>query len=137
MKRKATAVWNGTVKEGKGHLSTQSGILNKTQYSFKSRFEEGTGTNPEELIGAAHAGCFTMQLSANLSEKGYNPEELETRAEITLENGSVTSSHLELKARVPEISQEEFDELAKKAKENCPISKLLKSEITLSSSLND
>ncbi len=137
MKRKATAVWNGTVKDGKGHLSTQSSILNKTQYSFKSRFEEGTGTNPEELIGAAHAGCFTMQLSANLSEKGYDPEELETQAEITLENGTVTSSHLNLKARVPEISREEFDELAKQAKETCPISKLLKAEITLSSSLND
>ena len=137
MKRKATAVWNGTIKEGKGTLTTESEVLNKTQYSFKARFEEGDGTNPEELIGAAHAGCFTMQLSANLSEKEFNPVELETKAEITFENGTVSRSHLILKAKVPGISQEKFDELVKDAKENCPISKLLNTRITLDSELSN
>ena len=136
MKRKATAVWNGTIKEGKGHLTTQSEILNKTQYSFKSRFEEGKGTNPEELIGAAHAGCFAMQLSAYLSEKDFKPDELETRAEVTLEDGTITKSHLILKAKVKDISQDQFDELVQHAKENCPVSKLLKAEISVDSTLN-
>lgn len=136
MKRKATAVWNGTIKEGKGHVTTQSEILNKTQYSFKSRFEEGKGTNPEELIGAAHAGCFAMQLSANLSEKDFKPEELEAKCEITLQDGSITKSHIILKAKVPGISQDQFDELVKHAKENCPVSKLLKAEISVDSTLN-
>ena len=136
MKRTATAVWNGTVKEGKGDLTTQSGVLDTTQYSFKARFEEGTGTNPEELIAAAHAGCFSMQLSANLTEKDFEPEQLETKCEITLEDGTVTKSHLILKANVSGISQEEFDQLARDAKENCPISKLLKADISLSTDLN-
>lgn len=136
MKRKATAVWNGSIKDGKGHLSTQSGVLDKSQYSFKTRFEDGKGTNPEELIGAAHAGCFTMQLSANLTEKEFNPVELETKAEITFEDGTVKKSHLVLNAKIPGISQDKFDELVKDAKENCPISKLLKAEITLESTLN-
>ena len=136
MKRKATAVWNGTIKEGKGHLSTESEILNKTQYSFKSRFEEGKGTNPEELIGAAHAGCFAMQLSANLSEKGYEPEELEAKAEVTLQDGSITKSHLILKAKVRDIAKDQFDELVQDAKENCPVSKLLKADISVDSTLN-
>ena len=136
MKRKATAVWNGSIKDGKGHLSTQSGVLDKSQYSFKNRFEDGKGTNPEELIGAAHAGCFTMQLSANLTEKEFNPVELETKAEITFEDGTVKKSHLVLNAKIPGISQDKFDELVKDAKENCPISKLLKAEITLESTLN-
>lgn len=136
MKRKATAVWNGSIKEGKGHLSTQSGVLDKSQYSFKTRFEDGKGTNPEELIGAAHAGCFTMQLSANLTEKEFNPVELETKAEVTFEDGTVKKSHLILRAKIPGISQDKFNELVKDAKENCPISKLLKAEITLESTLN-
>lgn len=136
MKRKATAVWTGTIKEGKGHLSTQSQVLQKTPYSFHTRFENEKGTNPEELIGAAHAGCFTMQLSANLTEADFNPVELETRCDITFEDGSVTKSHLVLSAKVPGISQEKFDELAKSAKENCPISKLLNTEISLESTLN-
>lgn len=135
MKRKATAVWNGTIKEGKGTVSTQSEVLNKTPYSFKTRFEEGKGTNPEELIGAAHAGCFTMQLSANLSEKDFKPVELETNCEVTFEEGTVKRSHLTLRAKVPGISQDKFDELVNHAKENCPISKLLKTEITLDSKL--
>lgn len=136
MKRKATAVWNGTIKEGKGNLSTQSQVLQKTPYSFQTRFENEKGTNPEELIGAAHAGCFTMQLSANLSKEDFNPVELETKSEVTFEDGSVKKSHLILTAKVPGISQEKFDELVKDAKENCPISKLLNTEITLESSLN-
>ncbi|MDX1604010.1 MAG: OsmC family protein [Salinimicrobium sediminis] len=136
MKRKATAVWNGTLKEGKGNLSTQSEVLNKTPYSFNTRFENEKGTNPEELVGAAHAGCFTMQLSANLSKEGFSPVTLETEATITLEDGSITKSHLVLKAKVPGVSQEKFEELVKHAKENCPISKLLNTEISLESTLN-
>jgi len=136
MKRRATAVWNGTGKEGKGHLTTQSTVLNKTQYSFNSRFSEGIGTNPEELIAAAHSGCFTMKLSFNLSDAGYEPKELETNCEVTFENGEVTKSHLTLRAQVPGIGQEEFDKLVKDAEENCPISKLLNTEISVDASLN-
>ena len=136
MKRKATAVWNGTLKEGKGNLSTQSEVLHDTPYSFNTRFENEKGTNPEELVGAAHAGCFTMQLSANLSKEGFSPVTLETEATITLEDGSITKSHLVLKAKVPGVSQEKFEELVKHAKENCPISKLLNTEISLESTLN-
>lgn len=136
MKRNATAIWHGTIKEGKGHLTTQSKTLDQTPYNFKMRFEDEPGTNPEELIGAAHSGCFTMQLSAYLTEKDYNPAELETKAVVTLENGTVTSSHLTLKAKVPGIGRELFDELVTKAKENCPISKLLNAEISVESTLN-
>ncbi|MBX2955364.1 MAG: OsmC family protein [Cyclobacteriaceae bacterium] len=135
MKRKATAVWQGSGKEGNGHLSTQSTVLNKTQYSFSSRFEEGVGTNPEELIAAAHAGCFTMKLSFVLGEAGFKPTELSTTCTITLENGAVTNSDLVLKANVPGISKEKFDECAENAKANCPISKLLNTTISLSASL--
>ncbi len=137
MKRKGTAIWSGTIKEGKGTLSTQSGVLMDTQYSFKSRFEDGKGTNPEELIAAAHSGCFTMQLSANLSQEEYTPEKLETSCEITLNEGTITKSHLVLKATVPDIEKDKFDELVKHAKENCPVSKLLDTEITISVSLNE
>ncbi|WP_291115339.1 OsmC family protein [Flavobacterium sp. UBA6135] len=136
MKRKATAVWNGTGKEGKGHLTTQSTVLNKTQYSFGSRFEEGIGTNPEELIGAAHAGCFTMKLSFNLTEAGFPPEELQTEAQVTFEDGAVTQSHLVLKATVADISEEKFAELVKDAELNCPISKLLDTAISVEFTLN-
>jgi lipoyl-dependent peroxiredoxin len=137
MKRKATAIWHGTLKEGKGHLSTQSGVLQQTPYNFKMRFEDEKGTNPEELIGAAHSGCFTMQLSAFLAEEGYNPVELETKAEVSLENGSITASHLFLTAKVPGIDREQFNQLATKAKENCPVSKLLKADISLDITLNE
>lgn len=137
MKRKATAVWNGTIKEGKGKLTTQSGVLNQQPYSFKMRFENEAGTNPEELIAAAHSGCFTMQLSANLGEKGFDPAELETVCEITLDNGKITKSQLNLKAKVPGIEKDQFDQLAKDAKENCPVSKLLDTEISLSVKLNE
>lgn len=136
MIRKATAVWNGTIKEGKGTISTESGVLKNAQYSFKTRFEDGIGTNPEELIGAAHSGCFTMQLSAYLTEENFSPEKLETTCEITFEDGAVTKSHLILKATVPKIEKNEFDALVKKAKENCPLSKLLKAEITAEATLN-
>lgn len=136
MKRNATAVWNGTGKEGKGNLTTQSTVLNKTQYSFGSRFEEGVGTNPEELIAAAHAGCFTMKLSFNLSGAGYTPDELETKCDITFEDGKITKSHLTLQAKVSNITEKEFADLVKDAEENCPISQVLNTEISVSYQLN-
>ena len=136
MKRNATAVWNGTGKEGKGHLTTQSTVLDKTQYSFGSRFENGVGTNPEELIAAAHAGCFTMKLSFNLSGAGYTPDELETKCDITFEDGKITQSHLTLKAKVTNIAEQEFADLVKDAEKNCPISQLLNTEISVEYQLN-
>lgn len=136
MKRNATAVWNGTGKEGKGHLTTQSTVLDKTQYSFGSRFEDGVGTNPEELIAAAHSGCFTMKLSFNLSGAGYTPDELETKCDITFEDGKITKSHLTLKAKVADISEQEFADLVKDAEENCPISQLLNTAISVDYKLN-
>jgi osmotically inducible protein OsmC len=135
MKRTATAVWNGSGKEGKGNLTTQSTTLNKTQYSFSSRFESGVGTNPEELIAAAHAGCFTMKLSFDLGAAGFTPDSLETTAEVTLDNGTITTSKLTLKAKVPGISKEKFDEVAAGAKANCPVSKVLNAEISLDATL--
>lgn len=131
MKRTATAAWVGSGKEGKGTLTTQSNILNKTQYSYTSRFENGAGTNPEELIAAAHAGCFTMKLSFVLGAAGFTPESLETTCTITLDNGAVTESHLVLKAKVPGIDKGTFDKCAEDAKANCPISKALNTSITL------
>jgi lipoyl-dependent peroxiredoxin len=136
MKRKASAVWNGTIMEGKGSISTQSTVLNNAQYSFKTRFADGVGTNPEELIAAAHAGCFTMQLSANIGEAGFTPESLETSCEVTFENGSVTKSHLTVHAKVEGLEQSKFAELVEHAEKNCPISKLLNTEISVDSSLN-
>lgn len=133
--RNATAVWNGSGKDGKGTLSTASTVLDKTQYSYKSRFEEGVGTNPEELVAAAHAGCFTMKLSFVLGEAGFTPDEIETRCDITFKDGAVTESHLTVKAKVPGIDEAKFQECAKNAEENCPISKLLKTEITMEASL--
>jgi osmotically inducible protein OsmC len=135
MKRHAKAIWEGNIKEGKGSLSSQSGILNYTPYSFKSRFEDGKGTNPEELIAAAHAGCFSMQLSAFLTEEGYTPKSLETKGEITLKDGSITNSHLTLVAKIPEISKEIFNSLVEKAEKNCPISQLLSTEISVDATL--
>jgi len=137
MKRKATAVWKGSGKEGGGHLSTQSTVLNKTQYSFNSRFAEGVGTNPEELIAAAHAGCFSMKLSFVLGEAGFTPQELATECTITLEEGTVTQSQLVLKAKVPGISKEKFDACAADAKANCPISKLLNTNISLTATVEN
>lgn len=135
MKRNATAVWNGSGKEGGGHLSTQSTVLNQTQYSYKSRFEEGVGTNPEELMAAAHAGCFTMKLSFVLGGAGFTPESIETTCTITLENGAITSSHLVAKATVPNISAEQFQQCADEAKRDCPVSKAYNMDITLEASL--
>jgi osmotically inducible protein OsmC len=135
MKRNATAVWQGTGKEGKGDLTTQSNILSKTQYSYKSRFEEGTGTNPEELVAAAHAGCFSMKLSFMLDAAGFLADRLETKCEITLENGAITSSQLTLKAKVKDIAKEKFDECVADAEKNCPISKLLDTKISVNATL--
>jgi lipoyl-dependent peroxiredoxin len=130
MTRKATAVWNGTGKEGSGNLTTQSTVLNKTQYSFNSRFADGIGTNPEELAAAAHAGCFTMKLTFVLNAAGFTPDEIETTCGITLADGAITESHLDVKAKVPGISQEQFDAAVADAKANCPISKLYNTNIT-------
>jgi lipoyl-dependent peroxiredoxin len=131
MKRTATANWKGTGKDGKGVLSSASTVLNKTQYSFNSRFAEGVGTNPEELIAAAHSGCFAMKLSFVLNEAGFTADDITVTCAITFENGVITESHLDLKATVPGISKEKFDASAADAKENCPISKLLNTKITL------
>jgi osmotically inducible protein OsmC len=137
MKRNATAIWNGTGKDGKGNLTTQSTTLNKTQYSFGSRFEDGIGTNPEELIAAAHAGCFTMKLAFNLQTAGFNPTELQTKCTIVLENGTITKSILELQAHVPEIESSKFEELVNDAEANCPVSKLLNAQITVQHELKN
>lgn len=133
--RKATANWIGSGKDGKGTLTTGSTVLDKSQYSFKTRFEDGIGTNPEELIAAAHSGCFTMQLSFLLGEEGFVPGNLDTEAKLTFEDGSVTNIHLDLKGQVEGIDLNKFTEIAQKAKEICPISKLLNTNITLSVSL--
>ena len=137
MKRKATAVWNGNIKEGNGHLTTDSTVLNQTPYSFNSRFADGIGTNPEELLAAAHAGCFTMKLSLDLTQAGYSPEVLETRSVITLDNGTITHSDLVLKAKVPGLTNEEFQQFAKAAEETCPVSRAFNFEITLEATLID
>jgi len=135
MKRSATAVWNGSGKEGKGNLATQSTTLNNAQYSYKSRFEEGVGTNPEELIAAAHAGCFSMKLSFVLGGAGFEPESIETVSQVDLDNGVIKSSHLIVKAKVPGISPEKFQECANDAKENCPVSKALNVTISMEAQL--
>jgi osmotically inducible protein OsmC len=135
MIRNATAVWKGTGKEGKGTLSTQSTVLNNAQYSYKSRFEDGVGTNPEELIAAAHAGCFSMKLSFVLQAAGFTADEIETKCAITLGDGVITKSQLTVTAKIPGISKEKFDECARDAKENCPVSKSLKTEISMEAAL--
>lgn len=134
--RRANANWKGTGMEGKGTISTQSTTLDNAQLSFKTRFEEGVGTNPEELIAGAHSGCFTMQLSFLLSEAGFIPEDLSTEAKVTFEDGTITLIQLILNGKVPAITEEDFQKAAQKAKEICPISKLLNTEITLSVTLN-
>jgi osmotically inducible protein OsmC len=136
MLRNATAVWNGSGKEGKGQLTTDSNVLKDTPYSYRTRFENEKGTNPEELVAAAHAGCFTMKLTFVLGEAGFTPDRLETKCTITFENGSVTKSHLTVTGKVPGISKEKFDEAVKNAEQNCPISKLLKTEITSEATLS-
>ena len=140
MKRKASAVWRGDLKSGRGAISTESSVLKDTPYSFGTRFENGPGTNPEELIGAAHAGCFSMALSAELGKAGFKPESIATNATVTLENHpqtswTVTKIHLDTTAGIPGISPEKFAEIANGAKAGCPISRLLKAEITLDARL--
>jgi len=135
MKRNATAVWHGSGKEGSGTLTTQSTVLHHTQYSYKTRFEEGVGTNPEELVAAAHAGCFTMQLTFNIDGAGFTATELDTQCQVTFENGVVTRSHLTVRAKVPGIGKEKFDELVAHAEKNCPISRLLNTEISVDATL--
>lgn len=140
MQRKASATWHGTLKEGKGTISTESGVLKDTQYSFHTRFEDGKGTNPEELIAAAHAGCFTMALSGQLTNANLKPESLETTAEVTLEKleagPTVTKIHLTTRAKVPGASKEAFETAANAAKTGCPISRLLKAaEISMDAQL--
>ena len=135
MKRNATAVWNGSLKEGAGKLTTQTKTLDNTQYSFKSRFEEGVGTNPEELVAAAHAGCFTMQLNAYISETDAVIDSIETKCDISLLEGTINSSELTVTAKISGISNETFQELVTKAEKNCPISKLFNTEITSAATL--
>jgi lipoyl-dependent peroxiredoxin len=139
MKRTASAIWLGDLKRGKGSLTTQSGALKETPYSFTTRFENGIGTNPEELIAAAHAGCFTMALSAFLGRAGFTPEKLSTQATLSLEqlqgNWTITSIHLDTSARIPGIGREKFEEIAADAKANCPVSRVLNATITLDAKL--
>ncbi|SEJ50198.1 osmotically inducible protein OsmC [Dyadobacter sp. SG02] len=135
MKRKATAVWNGDIKTGAGHITTGSTVLNQTQYSFNSRFADGVGTNPEELLAAAHAGCFTMKLDLDLTQAGYTVDSLETQSVVTLDNGKITKSELTLQAKVPGITEEEFQVIAKGAEQTCPVSQAFSFEIVLNATL--
>ncbi|ASL24992.1 OsmC family protein [Azotobacter chroococcum] len=139
MKRTGSAVWQGNLKEGKGSLSTQSGALKEQPYGFNTRFEDQPGTNPEELIGAAHAGCFSMALAKMLGDAGLTPERLETQAEVSLEKQgegfAITAVDLTLRARVPGATPERLDEIANQAKEGCPVSKLLNARINLKATL--
>ena len=139
MKRTASAVWTGDLKSGKGMMSSSSGVLRDTPYSFLTRFENAPGTNPEELIAAAHAGCFTMAFSGGLSRAGFTPEKLSTSAAVTLEqvngNWTITGVHLNLTGKVARISREQFAQIAADAKANCPVSRLLKADITLEAKL--
>jgi lipoyl-dependent peroxiredoxin len=139
LKRKASAVWNGSLKEGTGKISSGSGVLSATQYSFGSRFEEGIGTNPEELIAAAHAGCFSMALSGQLTNAGHPPESVQTEATVKMEKTdagfTVTGVHLDVVAKVPGIDQAGFETAANNAKTGCPISRLLNTEITMTAKL--
>jgi lipoyl-dependent peroxiredoxin len=139
MQRTASAAWSGGLKDGKGTISTQSGVLADTQYSFGTRFENGKGTNPEELIAAAHAGCFTMALSAQLGTMNFTPQSLRTTAAVTLEKldagWTISKIHLDVKAQIAGISAEAFQSAAASAKANCPVSRLLRAEITMTASL--
>ncbi len=139
MKRKASAVWKGGIKDGKGTISTDSGVLSETQYSFSTRFEEGKGTNPEELIAAAHAGCFSMALSGQLGEAGLTAESINTTAAVTLEKTTdgfaITAIHLDVTAKIPGADQGAFETAANNAKAGCPVSKLLNAKITMDAKL--
>ncbi len=139
MKKKAWAAWTGSIKEGGGTISTETGVLKEVPYGFKSRFESGPGTNPEELIGAAHAGCFSMAFALMLGNAGFTPDKIETQAIVTLEQNSdgfaITSSHLTVVAKIPGIDQEKFDEIVNAAKVGCPISKVLNATISMDAML--
>jgi osmotically inducible protein OsmC len=139
MQRKASAVWRGGLKDGKGTISTQSGVLRETQYSFGTRFENGTGTNPEELIGAAHAGCFSMAFAAELGKASLTPESIQTTATVTLDKTeagfTVTASHLEMTAKIPGANKEKVLAIANAAKVGCPISRLLNAQVTLAAKI--
>lgn len=135
IKRKSSAQWKGQGKTGTGTVSSASGILKQTPYSFLSRFESGSGTNPEELVAAAHAGCFSMKLAFNLQEAGFTATEINTECEIVFDNGTITHSNLTVNAKIPNITQDKFNELVKHAEQNCPISKLLKATISVSATL--
>ena len=139
MYKKAWAVWKGSIRDGGGTISTETGVLKDVPYGFKSRFENGKGTNPEELIGAAHAGCFSMALSLMLGEAGLTPERIETHATVTLEildgGYEITAIHLSVSARIPGADDSRFKEVANKAKTGCPVSKLLKAQITMVATL--
>jgi lipoyl-dependent peroxiredoxin len=130
MKRSAYAKWQGTGKEGSGSISTDSDTLNEVPYSYLSRFENDPGTNPEELIAAAHAGCFSMKLSFNLTQAGFPPDQLFTNCEITMEDGKISQSHLRIEAKIHSIQPDVFQELVEDARKNCPVSKLLNTNIT-------
>jgi osmotically inducible protein OsmC len=135
MIRTANAHWEGTGKEGNGNLTTQSTVLNKTQYSYNTRFADGMGTNPEELIAAAHAGCFTMKLSFLITAAGHTPGAIDTKASVTLEDGSIKLIHLDVKASVPGMDTDKFKAAAEDAKANCPISKLFNTTVTMDAGL--
>ena len=137
IKRKSTAHWEGSGKDGKGTVSTASTVLNQTQYSFNTRFADGVGTNPEELVGAAHAGCFSMKLAFNLQEAGFTADSIDTQCVITLDtdSGSISESHLVVKASVPGIDKDKFQSLVDDAEKNCPISKLFNTKITVEATL--
>jgi lipoyl-dependent peroxiredoxin len=139
MKRKASAVWNGGLKDGKGTISTDSGVLRDSQYSFGTRFEQGAGTNPEELIAGAHAGCFSMALSGQLAQAGLSAESIRTTATVSLEKGdggfSITAVHLEVRAKVPGADRGAFEKAANSAKDGCPVSRVLKAQITMDATL--
>jgi len=141
MKRTASAIWSGDLKSGHGALATHSGVLKETPYGFASRFESSPGTNPEELIAAAHAGCFTMALSAALGRSGFTPKRLATQASVSLEqvagNWTISSVHLQTEAWIPQIDDAKFQQIAADAKANCPVSRLLRAEISLSAKLED
>jgi osmotically inducible protein OsmC len=141
MIKKAWAVWKGGIKDGGGTISTETGVLRDAPYGFKSRFEDGKGTNPEELIGAAHAGCFSMAFSLMLGEAGLTADKIETHADVSLEKVGdgfeITSSHLTVTAKIPGADKAKFEELANKAKVGCPVSKLLKAKITMDATLEE
>jgi osmotically inducible protein OsmC len=135
MKRSATAQWKGSGKEGEGKLNVQSGVIKNKKYDFRSRFDDGTYTNPEELVAAAHAGCYSMKLSFVLGAAGFTPSRIETTCTVTLESGAITSSHLEVKVKVPKLKAKDFPQYAEDAKANCPISKALSTEITMNAQM--